>query len=76
MPRRYPFIDARNVRTTDDPGAARRFADPDEADHASAQLRSAIVRAFPLAEMVRHPHGTDRDRGFAVAVAPASWLAA
>ena len=57
--------------TTTSTARARRFANPDDADREAARRR----RSYPRAEMTRHPHGTDRARGFAVELNPGQWLA-
>ena len=64
------------MRTTTDPAAARRFANPDEADRTARTLRNGYgCRWWPLADFDRHPHGTDRARGFAVSPSPGCWIA-
>ena len=59
------------VGTTTRTEQARRFANPDDASRKATLYRFS----WPLVEMTRHPHGTDRARGFAVELAPGRWLA-
>ena len=69
-------IDFDAIRSTTDTAAARRFANPDDADRTARTLRHGIGgRWWPRADFERHPHGTDRARGFAVTTSPGCWLA-
>ena len=63
------------INTTTDAAEARRYASSEEAARAAKKLRFGLGRA-PLAAEVRHPHGTNRDRGWAVEVGPGLRLAA
>ena len=69
------LIDFRHIRTTPNPASALRFACMDDADKTTITLQHLAYGPFPQAHFTRHPHDTDRARGFAVTTSPGRWLA-